>query len=184
MNSKRLCLSLSPRSPLLCLIGAGDSRRSEPLHRYGLHPGSPTLAGDRQGPRTAGHAKYFQLTAASFRTRLRLYHAGGSDPGWRCFGARWHYQQFFCRGPKEHIYLILLIIPFIAPVIDRLLYWIQYELFPYRYGSSGHLARLFRGLMRVWESATGWWWRSVLANATVPAAAPGSTGQCSAIFWN
>jgi NitT/TauT family transport system permease protein len=78
----------------------------------------------------------------------------------------------FRRGPKEHIYLILLIIPLIALVIDRLLYWVQYQLFPYRYGSSGHLARLFRGLMRVWESATGWLWQPVLANATAPAAAP------------
>lgn len=77
----------------------------------------------------------------------------------------------FRRGPKEHIYLILMIIPLIALAIDRLFYWVQYELFPYRYGSSGHLARLFRGLMRVWESATGRLWRPVPAHGTGPVAA-------------
>jgi NitT/TauT family transport system permease protein len=72
----------------------------------------------------------------------------------------------FRMGEREMVYLILLIIPLIALVIDRLFYWVQYELFPYRYGSNGHLARLFRGLMRVWESATDWLWRPALAHAT------------------
>jgi ABC-type nitrate/sulfonate/bicarbonate transport system permease component len=76
----------------------------------------------------------------------------------------------FRRGPRELVYLILLIIPLIALVIDRFLYWVQYELFPYRYGSNGGLARLFRGLMRAWESATDWLWRPALVHAEAPAA--------------
>ena len=40
-------------------------------------------------------------------------------------------------GPREHIYLIVLIIPVVALVIDRILFWIQRELFPHRYGGTG-----------------------------------------------
>src|SRR5262245_62907679 len=36
-------------------------------------------------------------------------------------------------GPREHIILVLLIIPVLALGIDRLFYSIQAELFPYRY---------------------------------------------------
>src|SRR5262249_60076288 len=43
------------------------------------------------------------------------------------------------RGPREHIILVLMIIPLLALGIDRTLYWIQCELFPYRYGSAGIL---------------------------------------------
>jgi NitT/TauT family transport system permease protein len=43
------------------------------------------------------------------------------------------------QGPREHIILILLIIPILALGIDRALYWVQKELFPYRYGGSGVL---------------------------------------------
>jgi ABC-type nitrate/sulfonate/bicarbonate transport system permease component len=81
----------------------------------------------------------------------------------------------FRRGPRELVYLILLIIPLIALVIDRFLYWVQSELFPYRYGSNGNLAKLLRGLLRGWESATGWLWRSApdhVAAPTVPHARP------------
>ena len=42
------------------------------------------------------------------------------------------------RGPREHMLLVLLIIPVVALVIDHVLLWIQRELFPYRYGGSGH----------------------------------------------
>ena len=43
------------------------------------------------------------------------------------------------RGPREHIILVLLIIPLVALAIDRALFWIQRELFPYRYGGAGML---------------------------------------------
>lgn len=55
------------------------------------------------------------------------------------------------RGPREHIYLIILIIPVVALVVDRVLYWIQRELFPYRYESSGLLHRGMRAAMHQWE---------------------------------
>lgn len=37
------------------------------------------------------------------------------------------------RGPREHVYLCLLVITVVAYVIDRLLYWIGKQLFPYRF---------------------------------------------------
>ncbi|MDH3718083.1 MAG: ABC transporter permease [Planctomycetota bacterium] len=61
----------------------------------------------------------------------------------------------FRRGPKEHIYLVLLIIPLIALAIDRTLFWIQKQLFPFRYGGPGWLARGTRGLMHWWEGVKG-----------------------------
>ncbi len=58
------------------------------------------------------------------------------------------------RGPREHILLILIIIPIVALLIDRLLFWIQKELFPHRYGGTGRLNRLLRTVLHVWEDAT------------------------------
>jgi ABC-type nitrate/sulfonate/bicarbonate transport system permease component len=49
------------------------------------------------------------------------------------------------RGPREHIWIILILIPLLALGIDRILYWIQRSLFPYRYGGYG---LLHRGLRR------------------------------------
>lgn len=48
------------------------------------------------------------------------------------------------RGPSEHIYLILMIIPLVALAIDRLLYWVQRELFPYQYEAFGIFARIWK----------------------------------------
>lgn len=58
------------------------------------------------------------------------------------------------RGPREHILLILIIIPIIALLIDRLLFWIQKELFPHRYGGTGILNNALRSLLHVWEDIT------------------------------
>ena len=55
------------------------------------------------------------------------------------------------RGPREHVLLILLIIPIVALVIDRLFFSVQAELFPYRYGGSGILNRLVRAVLHAWE---------------------------------
>ena len=49
------------------------------------------------------------------------------------------------RGLREHIYLIVLIIPVIALAIDRVLYWCQQQLFPHRYGSIGVLNTVVSG---------------------------------------
>lgn len=48
------------------------------------------------------------------------------------------------KGPREHIYLIVLIIPVVAFLIDRLLFWMQRELFPHRYGGFGLLNKCVR----------------------------------------
>jgi NitT/TauT family transport system permease protein len=48
------------------------------------------------------------------------------------------------QGPREHIYLILLVIPLVAFLIDRVLYWIQRQLFPHRYGGAGLLGHVVR----------------------------------------
>ncbi len=63
------------------------------------------------------------------------------------------------RGPREHIYLIILIIPVIALAVDRILFWIQRELFPYRYGSAGIFHRLMRAVVHQWEDAKGLFFR-------------------------
>ena len=55
------------------------------------------------------------------------------------------------RGPREHVLLILLIIPIVTLVIDRFFFFVQAELFPYRYGGSGILNRLVRAVLHAWE---------------------------------
>lgn len=59
------------------------------------------------------------------------------------------------RALKEHLYLIVLIIPVIALAIDRFLYWVQRELFPYQSGSPGILNFLVRATMHTWEDFKG-----------------------------
>lgn len=55
------------------------------------------------------------------------------------------------RGNKEHILLVLMIIPLVALAIDRGLFWVQRQLFPYRYGGSGLLHRGVRAIMYALE---------------------------------
>jgi NitT/TauT family transport system permease protein len=55
------------------------------------------------------------------------------------------------RGPREHVILVLLIIPVVALGIDRFLFWIQCELFPHRFGGSGTLNQLVRLVLHGWE---------------------------------
>ncbi len=69
------------------------------------------------------------------------------------------------RGPREHVLLVLLIIPMVALVIDFLLLWIQRELFPYRYGGTGLLHKLVRAIMHGWEDLKGLFWRPVVPEA-------------------
>ena len=52
------------------------------------------------------------------------------------------------RGKYEHIYLIILIIPILALVIDWFLFFIQRQLFPYRYQSRALVDRFFNGMLR------------------------------------
>jgi NitT/TauT family transport system permease protein len=64
------------------------------------------------------------------------------------------------RGPREHIYLIILIIPVIALAIDRFLFWVQRELFPYRYGGLGMLNSVVRAVLHLWDDFKSLLWRS------------------------
>jgi NitT/TauT family transport system permease protein len=58
------------------------------------------------------------------------------------------------RGPTEHIYLILMIIPLVALAIDRVLYWVQRQLFPFTYGGAGLLASGWKALRHAAGSVT------------------------------
>jgi NitT/TauT family transport system permease protein len=59
--------------------------------------------------------------------------------------------MFQRRGSREFIYLIILLIPFVALVIDLILYWIQRQLFPHIYGGPGYLQRLARVSLHAWD---------------------------------
>ncbi len=56
-------------------------------------------------------------------------------------------------GHQTYILLVLMIIPLVALGIDRILYWIQRELFPYRYGGRGILHQAVRRLLYLGEDA-------------------------------
>jgi ABC-type nitrate/sulfonate/bicarbonate transport system permease component len=62
-------------------------------------------------------------------------------------------------GPRQHVILILLIIPVVALLIDRLFFFVQAELFPYRYGGMGILHRIVRGVLHAWEDLRLFVWR-------------------------
>ena len=55
------------------------------------------------------------------------------------------------RGLRADIILILLIIPVLALLIDRALYWVQKELFPHRYGGSGILNQAVGAVLHTWD---------------------------------
>jgi hypothetical protein len=73
------------------------------------------------------------------------------------------------RGPREHILLVLLIIPLVALAIDRVIFWVQKELFPYRYGGAGVLNRLWRMAVDGCEDVRSALWKPTGA---VPMAEP------------
>jgi ABC-type nitrate/sulfonate/bicarbonate transport system permease component len=70
------------------------------------------------------------------------------------------------RGPREHVLLILLIIPVVALVIDRALFLIQAELFPYRYGGMGLLYRVVRTVLHTGEDLRLAIWRLLRGRRT------------------
>ncbi len=78
------------------------------------------------------------------------------------------------RGPKEHILLVLMIIPVVALAIDRLLYWIQRELFPHQYGGYGMLNQLVRAVLHGWESL-----KSLVIRPTPAPAFLSAQGDCN-----
>jgi ABC-type nitrate/sulfonate/bicarbonate transport system permease component len=52
------------------------------------------------------------------------------------FGLGYIIQVAQRRGPREHIYLVLVVITLIAFGIDRLLFWVQKKLFPYMFAEE------------------------------------------------
>jgi NitT/TauT family transport system permease protein len=66
-----------------------------------------------------------------------------------------------------HIILILLIIPAVALAIDRILYWIQRELFPFRYGGIGILNQLLRLVMHGWDDLKSLFWKPSTADQMI-----------------
>lgn len=77
------------------------------------------------------------------------------------------------RGMNEPILLVLMIIPIVALAIDRILYWVQRELFPHRYGGMGILNQCVRMGVHVWEDFKGLFWRGrrPAASPALPASA-------------
>lgn len=59
------------------------------------------------------------------------------------------------RGPREHIFLIVLVVPVVAVVIDRVLYLVQRSLFPHQYGGRGVLNQVVYDAIYVWEMTKG-----------------------------
>jgi NitT/TauT family transport system permease protein len=51
------------------------------------------------------------------------------------------------RGAQEPILIVLIVIPLVAYAIDRALWWLQCDLFPYRYGGKGRIRRLIHALL-------------------------------------
>ncbi len=76
------------------------------------------------------------------------------------------------RGIQTHILLVLMIIPLVALAIDRLLYLVQRQLFPYQYGGAGLLHHALVKVLRAWED----FW-SLFFHAT-----PAESGEGSAKY--
>jgi ABC-type nitrate/sulfonate/bicarbonate transport system permease component len=84
-------------------------------------------------------------------------------------------QQCQKRGLTGQIILVLMIIPLVAVSIDRLIYWVQCELFPYRYGGVGWLNTAVEWGLHRWEDAKG----LVLRPAALPSQPAGMTTAIS-----
>ncbi len=78
------------------------------------------------------------------------------------------------RGQREHILLVLMIIPLIALGLDRILFLIQRSLFPHRYGGRGMLNRGFAVVVHRWEDFKGLFWTS---GAGASADGPGASSD-------
>jgi len=66
-------------------------------------------------------------------------------------GLGYQIQIFQRRGFREHIYLIILIIPVVALLVDQILFWIQRKLFPHVFGGDGVLFYLVQFALHRWE---------------------------------
>jgi NitT/TauT family transport system permease protein len=60
------------------------------------------------------------------------------------------------RGEREPIMLVLVIIPLVAYCIDRALWWLQCDLFPYRYGGRGLVPGAIRAVRHPGRRRSEW----------------------------
>jgi ABC-type nitrate/sulfonate/bicarbonate transport system permease component len=79
---------------------------------------------------------------------LAEYYKGADEIG----GLGYLLENSLRRSLYADLYLILLLIPALALVIDLLLYFVQVELFPYRHGSVGYLNHLLTGIGQLGEN--------------------------------
>jgi hypothetical protein len=77
------------------------------------------------------------------------------------------------RSHPTYTLLVLMVIPLVALAIDRLLFWVQRQLFPYQYGGDGLLHGAVRATMRAWEAFWALFFRPL--DAAALAVAPTST---------
>jgi len=89
-------------------------------------------------------------------------------------GLGFQINTFQRRNLREHIYLIILIIPLVALAVDLLLFWMQRQLFPHVYGGAGWLNKGVRLSLHGWEDVKG-----IFFHHEPPAtpAAPSSSGS-------
>jgi len=66
-------------------------------------------------------------------------------------GLGFEINTFQRRQLREHIYLIILLIPLVALAVDLVLFWIQRQLFPHIYGGPGWLQRGVRLGVHAWD---------------------------------
>lgn len=66
-------------------------------------------------------------------------------------GLGFEINTFQRRQLREHIYLIILLIPLVALAVDLVLFWIQRQLFPHVYGGPGWLQRGVRLCVHAWD---------------------------------
>jgi NitT/TauT family transport system permease protein len=66
-------------------------------------------------------------------------------------GLGFEISMFQRRQLREHIYLIILLIPLVALAVDLALFWIQRQLFPHVYGGPGWLQRGVRVCAYAWD---------------------------------
>jgi ABC-type nitrate/sulfonate/bicarbonate transport system permease component len=66
-------------------------------------------------------------------------------------GLGFQISTFQRRGLREHLYLIILIIPVVALIVDQFLFWMQRQLFPHVYGGAGWLQKGVHLLIYGWD---------------------------------
>jgi ABC-type nitrate/sulfonate/bicarbonate transport system permease component len=92
-------------------------------------------------------------------------------------GLGYQIQIFQRRGLREHIYLIILIIPVVAMLVDQFLFWMQRSLFPYQYGGPGLLNIALRGVLHAWDDLK----RAVVGGRRGVTSAPAKTSESPAV---